>query len=55
MRIRDFGRHLLGIAAAAALLVGPASAQAPGGFLPSPLDVHLLVAPAPGWLNVDTA
>ncbi|MEA3034277.1 MAG: acid phosphatase [Sphingomonadales bacterium] len=46
MRIRDFGRNLLGIAAATALLVGPASAQT-GGFLAQPLDVHVLVAPAP--------
>jgi acid phosphatase (class A) len=47
MRIADFGRHLLGVAAATALLAGPASAQAPGGFLAQPLDVHVLVAPAP--------
>jgi acid phosphatase (class A) len=47
MRLRDFARHFIGFAAGAALLVGPASAQAPGGFLPQPLDVHLLVPPAP--------
>jgi acid phosphatase (class A) len=47
MRIRAFGRHVFWVVAAAALLAGPASAQAPGGFLAQPLDVHLLVPPAP--------
>jgi acid phosphatase (class A) len=47
MRIRAFGRHLFAVAAATALLLGPASAQAPGGFLPQPLDVRALVPPAP--------
>jgi acid phosphatase (class A) len=46
MRIRAFGRRVFGLAAVAALLVGPASAQT-GGFLAQPLDVHLLVPPAP--------
>jgi hypothetical protein len=47
MRTKDFGGPVLGIMAGAFLLVGPASAQALGGFLSQPLDVHVFVPPAP--------
>ena len=54
MRLRDLGRPFLGFATATALLAAPALAQpAPGGFLSQPLDVHVLVAPAPAPGSLD--
>lgn len=48
MRPDRIGRHFLGLALAGALLAAPAAGQpAPGGFLPQPLDIHVLVPPAP--------
>jgi acid phosphatase (class A) len=46
MRIAGFGRFFLALAGAAMLAL-PATAQAPAGFLARPLDVRLLVPPAP--------
>ena len=48
MRSKVSRRHLLGLALAASLGAAPAVAQPPaGGFLPRPLDIHVLVPPAP--------
>jgi acid phosphatase (class A) len=54
MRSNDLERHLLRFALAVSLATAPAAAQPPtGGYLPRPLDIHLLVppAPAPGSLE----
>jgi hypothetical protein len=47
MRSNDLERHLLRFALAVSLATAPAAAQPPtGGYLPRPLDIHLLVPPA---------